>query len=185
MPRPQRRLPLLAALAACAIAVIAPAPASAQACGNSQADPTIESALVIRDATLCLLNAQRAQQGLRSLAPNRRLALAAKRHAQDMVARDYFSHDSLDGRDFVTRIVRASYVRRGDGGWTLGENLAWGSYELATPSAIVDAWMNSPGHRANILNGRFREIGFGLAVGAPIPDDAAAATYATEFGTRR
>jgi uncharacterized protein YkwD len=59
--------------------------------------------------------------------------------------------------------------------------------DAATPATIVRAWMHSPGHRANILNRRFREIGIGVASGAPVRDGAAksGATYATEFGLRR
>ena len=69
-------------------------------------------------------------------------------------------------------------------GWTLGENLAWGSYQLATPKSIVRSWMHSPGHRANILNADFHEIGVGVVEGAPEPGVESAATYATSFGTR-
>ena len=79
--------------------------------------------------------------------------------------------------------MKQDYVKPGQG-WTLGENLAWGSYQLATPKSIVRSWMNSPGHRANILNGRFREIGIGVVDGAPVPGTSHAATYATSFGTR-
>jgi uncharacterized protein YkwD len=66
----------------------------------------------------------------------------------------------------------------------VGENIAWGSQELATPRSIVNGWMHSPGHRANILNRRFREIGIGVSRGAPEPGFDRAATYATDFGAR-
>ena len=170
------------ATAAVLVPAAAPAPAAA-ACANRDAHPVDVKRAVVKKATLCLLNQRRAKHGKRKLTPNRQLAKAARRHARDMAAKNYFSHDSLGGIDFVDRILKADYVDKGDG-WTLGENLAWGSHELATPRSIVKAWMKSPGHRANILNGKFREIGIGVVRGAPEAGVQRAATYATEFGTR-
>src|SRR5687768_8530875 len=150
----------LAALAAAAVAAPAAAPASASAapCKNRHAHPAETSAATIRSATICLLNRRRAGEGRKKLRHNARLAQAARAHAADMVRRDYFDHTTPGGVSFVDRIMRQDYVGPGQG-WTLGENLAWGSYRLATPKAIVRSWMQSWGHRANILNPRFREIG--------------------------
>ena len=64
----------------------------------------------------------------------------------------------------------------------LGENLAWGTGALATPRSIMQAWMNSAGHRQNILNREFREFGVGVAAGNPSARDGLGATYANEFG---
>jgi uncharacterized protein YkwD len=100
-----------------------------------------------------------------------------------MVHRDYFSHDSLSGASFVDRIRRTGYLS-GPRSWIVGENLAWGSGDRSSPASIVRAWMHSPGHRANILQGRFREVGIGLASGAPESVAGPAATYATDFGAR-
>lgn len=184
------RLPA-AALAAAALLSLAPASADAAVrgsgpagCASSSANPHAVAYTAARSATLCLLNRERRKRGLRGLRYNRRLAKAAGRHAWDMVRRGYFSHDSLDGRDFVDRIMRTRYVRGGRGGWVLGENLAWGSGDRATPRSIVRAWMNSPGHRRNILNRRFREIGVALVLHAPEHNQGRAATYVTEFGAR-
>jgi uncharacterized protein YkwD len=79
------------------------------------------------------------------------------------------------------RIKRTNYLR-GARGWTLGENLAWGTGSAATPARIVSAWMHSPGHRRNILDRRYREFGIGLALGAPTGGPGA--TYVNEFGRR-
>ena len=169
-----------------ALAVLAPAtvPATAAAgCKNAKAHPSEVSKKKVKRATLCLLNRKRAEHDKRGLRHNKRLARAARRHARDMVERDYFSHTAPGGVSFVDRIMDADYVKPGQG-WTLGENLAWGSYQLATPRSIVRSWMRSPGHRANILNGRFREIGIGVVRGAPKPGTENAGTYATSFGTR-
>ena len=68
------------------------------------------------------------------------------------------------------------------GNWTIGENIAWGSGALATPRAIVNGWMHSPGHRANILRASFRDIGIGIRLGAPGPGLSGGATYVTDFG---
>jgi uncharacterized protein YkwD len=176
---------VVAALAALGLMVplAAPSTAAADGCDNRNAHPRDVSNAKIREATLCLLNRRRAAEGKRKLRNNQRLAKAARAHAADMVRRDYFAHTAPGGVSFVDRIMKQDYVSPGQG-WTLGENLAWGSYELATPKEIVRSWMQSPGHRANILNGRFREIGIGVVDGAPVPGTSHAATYATSFGAR-
>lgn len=171
-----------------ALAVASAAPAAAAdartGCASASAQPHAAAYVVVRGATLCLVNAERRRRGLRPLRYDRRLAKAASRHARDMVRNRYFSHDSPDGRDFVERIMRTRYVRSRRGGWVLGENLAWGSGSLASPRAIVRAWMRSPGHRRNVLNRRFREIGVAFVRGAPVRGAGLAATYVTEFGAR-
>jgi uncharacterized protein YkwD len=141
------------------------------------------SKAAMASATVCLVNSERRERGLRALKLNRRLSRAADGHADDMVRRDYFAHDSLSGASFVDRIRRTGYLS-GPRAWVVGENLAWGSGDRSSPTAIVRAWMNSPGHRANILQRRFREVGIGLEVGAPQRPPGPAATYATEFGAR-
>ena len=172
----------LAALAALAVLVSVPASASAT-CEHGRTHPSQLTNAEVKQTTLCLLNHQRKIHGRRAFKPNRRLARAARKHAADMVDRKYFSHTAPGGTSFVDRIMQQDYVNPGEG-WTLGENLAWGSYQLATPKAIVRAWMHSPGHRANILNPSFHEIGIGVVVGAPERGVESGATYATSFGTR-
>ena len=174
------------AVAAIAAALLAPAAAPATAaasCENADAHPADVTLSEIKGATLCLLNRQRTSRGKRKLSHNASLGGAARAHAVDMIQRNYFDHTAPGGVDFVRRIMRRDYVQPGDG-WTVGENLAWGSQELATPREIVRSWMDSPAHRANILSSRFREIGIGVARGAPERDISRAATYATEFGSR-
>jgi uncharacterized protein YkwD len=151
-------------------------------CPNADAAPRAEILPVLEEATLCLLNGERADRGLAPLAPNGRLAAAATAYAQDLVAGSYFSHTGRDGSGVADRIERSGYLPRG-AGWMLGENLAWGTGGLATPGAIMQAWMNSPGHRENVLNPGFREIGVGVVGGNPAAANGLGATYATEFGT--
>jgi uncharacterized protein YkwD len=102
-----------------------------------------------------------------------------------MASRDFFSHTSPSGSTPLSRITSTRYLS-GARSWAIGENLAWGTGSYATPDGTVRAWMNSAGHRANILSPTFREIGIGVAHGAPVNVAAAAsgATYATDFGSR-
>ena len=125
-----------------------------------------------RQATLCLLNVERRKHGLRPLRENRKLDRAAAGHSRAMVHHHYFDHG-----DFVGRIRRAGYS-----GFTLGENIAWGSLQYSTPRSIVNMWMHSAGHRANILRAKFTQIGIGIAPGAPERGVSDAATYTTDFG---
>jgi uncharacterized protein YkwD len=104
---------------------------------------------------LRLVNEERAAESLPPLAWDASLALAAQAHAEDMVANGYFSHDSPDGRTFADRVRETDYP-----GAPTGENIAAG---YPSPAAVVEGWMNSPGHRANILSGRSTELGVGLA----------------------
>lgn len=101
-----------------------------------------------------------------------------------MVAHHYFAHSAPDGRDYGDRIRRLGYIS-GGGFWMLGENLGWGAGAAATPAAIVQAWMNSPPHRHNILTGTFRDLGVAVAIGSPrYRRGPRAATYTTDFGYR-
>jgi uncharacterized protein YkwD len=74
------------------------------------------------------------------------------------------------------------YARRADG-WKVGENLIWASGDLATPEQLMRSWLDSSGHRANILNRSYRELGLGLTYGTP--GGEAGVTIAAEFGTRK
>jgi len=142
---------------------------------------TVRAATVprARDATLCLLNRVRARYGLPPLRLNPKLSRAARRHSRDMVRHRYFSHSSRNGRSPFDRMRATHYVPR-NASWWLGENIGWGSGSLAEPAAMVRAWMHSPPHRANILSRHFRDIGIGIAVGAPV--GGGGATYTTDFG---
>jgi uncharacterized protein YkwD len=183
------RLLLFFVLAAC-IVVLLPAatadarkPRQAGECTYTGVQPTPGNLAQVRAAVLCLHNRERAAHGLPALRENARLRRAAKSHSGDMVAREYFAHDSLGGPDMAERILGTGYAR--GRGWSLGENIAWGTGNLATAAEIQRAWMNSPGHRDNILRREFREIGIGVAVGAPVGGGDDGATYTADFGVRR
>lgn len=135
-----------------------------------------------RELTLCLLNEQRAARGLVALRMEPRLELAAQRYVGDMVERRFFDHVDPGGVRPEDRILMAGYPA--NNAWT-GENLAYGTGPEGTPAQIVDHWMHSPGHKANILRAAFTEIGIGVAFDVPKDQPAgrdAGATYATNFG---
>ncbi|WP_329386324.1 CAP domain-containing protein [Streptomyces sp. NBC_01351] len=106
-------------------------------------------------AVLSLVNQERAAAGCPALTLNAKLTKAAQDHSADMAAHGNMSHTGSDGSDAGQRITRAGYA------WSsYGENVAYG---YSTPEKVMEGWMNSPGHRQNILNCSFKEIGIGLA----------------------
>jgi uncharacterized protein YkwD len=173
----RRRIAISAVLAALAATAIAPQTAAAS-CANAGADPGNASIRTLQTATLCLLNQQRRANGLRTLREDDRLTRASSRYAREMAARNVFEHG-----DFVGRIRASSYLS-GASSWSVGENIAWGTGSFGTPSGIVRLWMNSPPHRHNILSSRFRDIGLGVARGAPRAGVSGGGTYVTDFGAR-
>jgi uncharacterized protein YkwD len=170
-----------APLGAASPAVAAGARAAQSACPAAATAPAAGNVAQLERTTLCLVNLERSQRGLRALRSNGRLARAADGHSHDMVRRSFFSHEAPGGSTMSTRIKRAGYLS-GARSYTFAENIAWGTGEYGTPLSIMKSWMQSPGHRANILNGRFREIGVGVALGAPGQDGGA--TYTTNFGAK-
>lgn len=157
--------------------------ASARGCVSASLAPAKARAQTTVNATLCLLNAERTRRGLRPLVADARLSRAARGHSADMASRNYFDHNTLGGGDFLDRIRRAGYLS-GAQSWTVGENIAWGSGISAAPAAIHRSWMNSAGHRANILSPGFHEIGVGIVNGTPLRGGSGGATYTTNFGAR-
>jgi uncharacterized protein YkwD len=151
------------------------------ACANAALQPDRSNLATVAEATLCLLNGERADRGLATLRFDSRLQRVALAHGSDMVRHLYFSHSGRDGSQPSERIRASGYLTNG-GRWRVGENLAWGTGELASPKAIMAAWMNSAGHRANILQPAYREVGFGVLAGNPASRDSGGATFVTEFG---
>ncbi|NDU77494.1 CAP domain-containing protein [Actinomadura sp. DSM 109109] len=111
-------------------------------------------------SVVSLTNAERAKHGCPALRNDARLATAARRHSQDMAANNYFDHTSRNGDSPWKRMEDAGYDSPG------AENIAKG---YPTASAVVKGWMDSPGHRANILNCGLRAIGVGMASGSGGP----------------
>jgi uncharacterized protein YkwD len=174
----RRRLAAVAALAA--LALCAPATAQADDCSGADAVPAADNIAVVSGATLCLLNQQRAANGIGPLVENAALSAASAGYSQRMVAQGFFGHESPDGGTLVERLTAVGYLG-GDDAWVVGENIGWGQASLATARSMVAAWMNSPGHRENLLSADYTQVGLGLALGTPT-DQTWGATYTTDFG---
>jgi len=140
---------------------------------------------ILRAAVLCLVNRVRAEHGEVPLTLNSKREQAAEAHNQEMISLDYFAHVSPTGESPVERIrTTTSYIPGSNVGYVIGENLAWGTLNLATPQSIVEAWIASPGHLANILESRYRETGVSVvpSVPAALAEGEPGGTYAQEFG---
>ena len=171
-----RNLLLSTSAAALLLGALTPAASAApRACAGASAAAAAQSISRHRAAVLCLVNAERARRGLPPLRASRLLTTAAQRHSRDMVLRGFFAHDSPSGATVRDRVARTGYLH---GRWSLGENIGW----MTAPSAagIVQAWMDSPGHRAMILHRAFQEAGVGVVAGVPSGGDGA--TYTMDFG---
>jgi len=104
---------------------------------------------------LRLVNVERAKNGLQALTLDSSLSAVAKKHSEDMAAKNYFSHTNLSGQSPFDRLKSAGISYK-----TAGENIAAGQ---KSPSQVVTGWMNSEGHRKNILNKSFTKMGLGYA----------------------
>ncbi|EKX62600.1 CAP domain-containing protein [Streptomyces ipomoeae] len=107
-------------------------------------------------AVLLLVNEERAKAGCNPVAADSGLAKLAEAFSEDMAARGFFDHTNPDGEDPWDRAAALGITGLG------GENIARGQ---ATAEAVMEAWMNSPGHRANILNCDFKTLGVGVHLG--------------------
>jgi hypothetical protein len=121
-----------------------------------------------------LVNLEREIENLHPLIWDNALGSAARDHSTDMAQQNYFSHTSLDGRVFYQRITAAGYLYG-----TCGENIAAGH---SSPQAVMNGWMNSPGHRANILDSAFCDLGVGYAFGSA---SAYGHYWTQDFGRRQ
>lgn len=125
----------------------------ASAARTPRASRTVEAK---EDKVIELVNEARRKAGCGPVRLNEKLRTAMRRHVQDMAENHYFDHTSRNGDQPWDRAYAAGYERGG----SIGENIAKGQ---PTPEAVMDAWMRSSGHRRNIENCGFEEIGVGLA----------------------
>jgi uncharacterized protein YkwD len=119
--------------------------------------PSINKTDTFEQQLINLINAERISQGRPPLSISPLLMQVAEAHSQDMIDRNFFDHTNPDGLDPGDRLDNAGYH------WmTWAENIGAGQ---TTAQEMFDVWMNSSGHRANILNGDVTEIGIGYATG--------------------
>jgi uncharacterized protein YkwD len=146
-----------------AASAAASAPSSASSAAFSTCGlPNFQASLLARINQVRATGADCGSDGVFPAAPqlawNDRLALAADGHAKDMSAKNYFSHTSADGRTLADRVNASGYA------WlALGENIAAGYPGV---NAVMDGWIASPGHCANLMNAAFAEVGVACVPGA-------------------
>ena len=126
------------------------------------------------ERTLRLHNETRKNQGIKPLCVHPELTRAARFHSDEMIKKDYFRHGNVE-----RRLERFGY------NWlTYGENIGMGSGPKGSPESVFKGWMESSGHRANILDKDFREVGIGVATGN-FNGTRGVAMYTVDFGTER
>lgn len=144
-------------------------PSARQTTASPSAPVTTAPASGATARVLTLVNNERSKAGCSPLKMNAKLTKAAQDHSKDMASHRNMSHTGSDGSSPADRITRAGYS------WSsYGENVAYG---YSTPEKVMAAWMSSPGHKRNILDCSFKEIGIGLAQ----PDGY----WTQDFGTAR
>ncbi len=173
LPRPKMLLLcFLAMLGVVAATLGLQSPAPAEARGKASLDRTERQ--VIRH-----INRQRARHGLRRLRPSRSLSLSADYHCWDMLRGNFFAHSSSNGASMGSRVRRFSRAHR------IGENLAYVSSRdrRGVARRVVGMWMNSPSHRAALLNRKFRKIGLARRTGSL--GSMRAMVFTADFASRR
>jgi uncharacterized protein YkwD len=157
-------------LAAALVAVLAVAPAASKARepqgAVSTAAPAAQAVPLALDAAMAAsilqeINATRRAHGLAPVRLSAGLSAAAAVHTREMLAGGYFGHQSADGSPFWERVKRF-YRPAGFRSWSVGENLVWATPDMTAQDAL-DWWMQSPEHRANLLDRGWREIGLAAA----------------------
>jgi uncharacterized protein YkwD len=147
---------------------------SVLAAGLFVVPPAGASVETVQDDVVRLTNAERQKAGCAPLTVVAELNQAAQSHSQDMATHNFVGHIGSDGSTVTDRLERAGYV----GWWEVAENVAAGQ---PTAEAAVAWWMNSPGHRANILNCRLKDIGVGYATN---PNSTYRVYWTENFGSR-
>jgi uncharacterized protein YkwD len=148
-------------------------------CRASNRIPMPDALESARAATLCLLNRERAAHGLPALVMDARLTQASQLHSEDMGERDFYAHHSPDGVEPSARVYAQGLPPYGT---TVAENIHWGTGYLGTPKEIMRDWMDSPGHRENILRPEVSLVGVGIGFDAPEPGHRGQArVYTTNF----
>jgi uncharacterized protein YkwD len=171
----------LAALAVVLATVLVTAPTAAPA-----QSANVERRAPLEVAVVKVLNRVRADAGLRPLRSSPSLRTAARGHSVAMLELGFFSHESADGTAFSERI-RRHYTNRGWRTWSVGEALLASAGTTLEPDAIVEAWLESPPHRAIILSPTWRDAGIGALFAPDAPKEfggSATIVVTADFGLR-
>jgi uncharacterized protein YkwD len=158
--------------------------ASAQDVSSGGSVPTCEGGSISLNAyearSYELHNQTRESNNLATLCISEILTQAARSHSQEMIDKGYFDHNSYNGESYSARLESSGYNSYEQ----VGENIAWGSGSLASPENIFQSWMESSGHRENILNPDYREVGIGTATGE-CEGYSGCTMYTADFGLRQ
>jgi uncharacterized protein YkwD len=174
---------ICAGLAGASLLLLAATPALASACPHGDDIATSLSPADRRAALLCVISAERGARGLGTVRESPQLTLAAQRHADDMVVRAFFNHVTPGGTTLAERVRATGYLTDRPT-WALGEAIAWAQEPLDTASQLVQAWLNSPPHRAILLDRHFGDLGIGVTPGLTDGSGGAGATAVLDFGFR-
>lgn len=187
-----RRLMVLLVGAAMAVSAIQPQEVNAASTVSvSTCDGGTIKLTTAENQTLTLHNRARTANDLPKLCVHRQLTRAARSHSQDMIDNDYFAHESDNGETTVEeRLESFGYTLSGFSFTKVGENIYWGSGTFGTPRSAFAWWMDSSGHKANILDPAFRQIGIGVRKGQFVDPDSGTVhdgtvMYTVDFGVRR
>ncbi len=186
-----RRLMVLLVGAAMAVSAIQPQEANAASTVSvSTCDGGTIKLTTAESRTLSMHNQARTSRGLQALCVHPLLTRAARSHSQEMINKDYFAHESFNGETDRQRVERFGYTFSGFSFWKFGENIYWGSGTSGTPRSAFAWWMDSSGHKANILDPAFRQIGIGVRKGQFVDPDSGTVhdgtvMYTVDFGVRR
>ena len=184
----------LIAISAAVLAVLVLIPGSARAAvsedfnvyvapvGACVGDSVVAGPAASEQQTMaCLVNWARVKRGLKPLHVNSKLRVAAEFKIADDLRCNDFSHTPC-GTRFLSVFQRSGYLVPSVRGWAVGENLAWGQSDLASPRAIITAWLNSPPHRANLFDPRWTEIGINYQASMSFLGYDGVGLWASEFG---
>ncbi|MBW8059317.1 MAG: CAP domain-containing protein [Solirubrobacterales bacterium] len=165
--------------------ILAPGAAGKSRCGQFAQAPRQASDHQLRTSVLCLVNRARERRGMAPLRFSRPLRESATGHSRSMVRSNTLTHYGPGGSTLTSRVARSGYLASASS-YRLAENIGAGrGRSNGSPLAIVRDWMDSPGHKANILDRGLRDFGVGIARGNPLGRDSNAVTWTLNLGTRR
>lgn len=152
-------------------------------CKRSRTPAFKMRANLARKSVLCLIDKARQRRGKGGLKASRPLKASSKRHSDKMVSSGCFAHQCSGEPPLTSRVTRTGYLPC-NCRWFVGENLAYAKGKSSAPATIVQAWMNSPPHKAAILGG-FKHGDVGIVNGAPGKRNFKAATFTMNFGAKK
>jgi uncharacterized protein YkwD len=163
-----------------------PTAAAAVDCPDADIVPAADNLAQVDAAVLCLINQERGRAGLVPLARSFRLDRSALFHSAEMVRFHFLAHEAAGRPTLLARIRGYGYFNGASNG-IYAENVGAGPSSNGTARALMDAWMASPGHRANLLYPAFREVGIAAVLAPPDPaffSNYPSTVYTTDFGRR-